>query len=129
MSPVLGEQHPEGHKRRASPTQSDQVIGCTFFRRFTAGSFSLCKLSVNHQQSSFADNRRQFHMPTTKMNVYQNDHFVLFISFFYLPCQSSAVLYADNRRSKKTAPCCAGPSDYLEFMPRIWGYFSLLTGR
>ena len=98
MSRVLGEQ------RRTSPTQSDQVIGCTFFWFV-------------------------FFMQVKKMNVYQNDHFVLFISFFYLPCQSSAVLYADNRRSKKRAPSCAGPSDYLEFMPRIGGYISLMTGR
>ena len=40
------------------------------------------------------------------MNVFENDHFVLFISFFYLP----------KRRSKKRAPGCAGPSDCLALL-------------
>ena len=75
MSPVLGEQ------RRTSPTQSDQVIGCTFFWFV-------------------------FFMQVKKMNIYKNDHFDLFISFFYVP----------KRRSKKRAPGCAGPSGTLALL-------------
>ena len=40
------------------------------------------------------------------MNIYKNDHFDLFISFFYVP----------KRRSKKRAPGCAGPSGTLALL-------------
>ncbi len=66
---------------QGSPVQRDQVIDCPFWVPFWAN----------------------------KKEPNKIDFCIIYTFFFNLPCQSSAVSYADKRRSKKTAPQLCRP--------------------